>query len=182
MKFRSRFFSVTLLLLVSAICLHSTAQDWVRTGSNLGNARIRIAAADFKPLGTDPQTPALKATFDSTLYNDLSSAGIFDVASKSFAPQVTPGTPQEINLAQWSAAPANAANATKAAGASSSDQSFGQVLAQQVNAPSSSTPSSKPARGIFCRRKSARKSWTRTRRYLRPPQTRRHSEQPSVRR
>jgi TolB protein len=109
MRFCSRFFSVTLLLWVSAICIPSTAQDWVRTGSNLGNARIRIAAADFKPLGTDPQTPALKATFDSTLYNDLSSAGIFDVASKSFAPQVTPGTPQEINLAQWSAAPANAA-------------------------------------------------------------------------
>src|SRR5579862_6657712 len=109
MKFHSRFCSFTLLFLASVICIPSTAQDWVRTGSNLGNARIRIAAADFKPLGTDPQTPGLKVTFDSTLYNDLSSAGIFDVASKSFAPQVTPGTPQEINLAQWSAAPANAA-------------------------------------------------------------------------
>ena len=85
------------------------AQDWVRTGSNLGNAKIRIAAADFKPVGTDPQTPSLKATFDSTLYSDLSNAGIFDVVSKSFAPPGTPGSPQEINLAQWSASPSSAA-------------------------------------------------------------------------
>src|ERR1700756_5419397 len=109
MRFRPRFYSFTLLLFVSVICIPSGAQDWVRTGSNLGNARIRIAAADFKPLGTDPQTPSLKATFDSTLYSDLSNAGIFDVASKSFAPQATPGTPQEISLSQWSAAPTNAA-------------------------------------------------------------------------
>ena len=90
------------------IALRAPAQDWVRTGSNLGNAKIRLAAADFKPVGADPQTPSLKATFDATLYNDLASAGIFDLVSKSFAPQSTPGSPQEINLAQWAAAPANA--------------------------------------------------------------------------
>ena len=83
-------------------------QDWVRTGSNLTDQKIRIAAADFKPVGQDPQTPTLKATFDSTLYNDLSNAGIFDMVSKSMAPAVTPGTPQEINLGQWAADPANA--------------------------------------------------------------------------
>jgi TolB protein len=109
MKFHSRLCSFGLLFLTSVICIPSIAQDWVRTGSNLGNARIRIAAADFKLLGTDPQTPSLKATFDSTLYNDLSNAGIFDVASKSFSPQATPGTPQEIVLTQWSAAPTSAA-------------------------------------------------------------------------
>ena len=84
------------------------AQDWVRTGSNLTDQKIRIAAADFKPVGGDPQTPTLKATFDSTLYNDLSNAGIFDMVSKSMAPQATPGSPQEINLGQWAADPANA--------------------------------------------------------------------------
>src|ERR1035438_9259864 len=88
---------------------HLSAQDWVHTGTNLGADRIRIAAADFKPLGADPQTPSLKATFDATLYNDLASAGIFDIVSKSLAPQATPGTPQEIALSQWSEAPANAA-------------------------------------------------------------------------
>lgn len=86
-----------------------SAQDWVHTGTNLGNQRIRLAAADFKPVGNDPQTPVLKAVFDSTLYNDLQNAGIFDMVSKSLAPQAMPGSPQEIVLAQWSAAPANAA-------------------------------------------------------------------------
>jgi len=86
-----------------------TAQDWVHTGTNLGNQRIRLAAADLKPVGTDPQTPALKAVFDSVLFNDLTNAGLFDMVSKSLAPQATPGSPQEIVLPQWSAAPANAA-------------------------------------------------------------------------
>jgi TolB protein len=84
------------------------AQDWVHTGTNLGNDRIRIAAADFKPGSVDPQTPALKATFDATLYGDLSNAGIFDLVSKSLAPQATPGLPQEMNASQWSSAPTNA--------------------------------------------------------------------------
>ena len=74
----------------------------------MGNTKIRIAAADFKPGGGDPQTPALKAVFDATLYNDLGSAGIFDLVSKSLAPQSMPGSPQEISLQQWSAAPASA--------------------------------------------------------------------------
>ena len=111
-------------LLVCLAAAQLAAQDWVHTGTNLGNDRIRIAAADFKPgapgdrssspgwkpVGGDPQTPALKATFDATLYSDLANAGIFDLVSKSLAPQSTPGSPQEINLSEWSAAPANAAS------------------------------------------------------------------------
>ncbi|MFZ0743944.1 MAG: Tol-Pal system beta propeller repeat protein TolB [Terracidiphilus sp.] len=108
MKFHSRFSFPAFLILASLISIPSMAQDWVRTGSNLGQAKIRIAAADFKPVGADPQTPALKAVFDATLYSDLGNAGIFDLVSKSFAPQVMPGSPQEMNLAQWSAAPASA--------------------------------------------------------------------------
>jgi TolB protein len=109
MKARSRLLSLSLLLLVYLLAPQLTAQDWVHTGSNLGAERIRLAAADFNPTGDDPQTPALKAIFDATLYGDLGSAGIFDLVSKSLAPQTTPGAPQEINLSQWSAAPANAA-------------------------------------------------------------------------
>ncbi len=86
-----------------------SAQDWVHTGTNLGADRIRIAAADFKPASGDPQTPLLKNIFDATLYSDLGNAGIFDLVSKSMAPTATPGSPQEINLGQWAAAPANAA-------------------------------------------------------------------------
>ena len=105
LRLLSAFGSLAVFLLATQM----RAQDWVHTGTNLGNDRIRIAAADFKPVGADPQTPALKAAFDATLYSDLANAGIFDLVSKSLAPQATPGSPQEINLAQWSAAPANAA-------------------------------------------------------------------------
>ena len=84
------------------------AQDWVRTGTNMGNQRIRLAAADFKPVGGDAQMAALKAVFDATLANDLARAGIFDMVSKSIAPQAMPGSPQEIVLSQWASLPANA--------------------------------------------------------------------------
>lgn len=97
---------------VCMLCWHvppAAAQDWVHTGTNLSNPTVRIAAADFKPLGSDPQTTALKAVFDATLFSDLGNAGIFDVVSKSMAPQSMPGTPQEIVLSQWSAPPASAA-------------------------------------------------------------------------
>ncbi len=97
--------ALVLLLAVSS----ARAQDWVRTGTNLGVEKIRLAAADFKANSADPQTPGLKTTFDTTLFNDLSNAGIFDMVSKSMAPPATPGTPQEANLSQWSSPPASAA-------------------------------------------------------------------------
>ena len=108
MKSYLRILPLFLFALIVFSATELSAQDWVHTGTNLGNARIRLAAADFKPVGDDPQTPALKAVFDATLYSDLSNAGIFDLVSKSMAPQSTPGAPAEINLADWSAAPANA--------------------------------------------------------------------------
>jgi len=108
MKVSSRFFFLSLLVLICLLSPQVRAQDWVHTGTNLGQARIRLAAADFKPASTDPDTPSLKATFDATLYADLANAGIFDMVSKTMAPQAMPGSPQEISLPQWSAAPANA--------------------------------------------------------------------------
>jgi len=108
MKAIYRICSPILLLLLLFAAPQLRAQDWVHTGTNLGNDRIRIAAADFKPSGADPQTPALKAVFDATLYADLGNAGIFDLVSKSMAPPATPGAPEEISLPQWSAAPASA--------------------------------------------------------------------------
>ena len=109
MKVRFRLFPTCLLLSIFSAASLLSAQDWVHTGTNLGQERIRIAAADFKAASADPQTPALKAVFDATLYADLGNAGIFDMVSKSMAPQAAPGSPQEMNLPQWSAAPANAA-------------------------------------------------------------------------
>jgi TolB protein len=109
MKAYSRIFTCLLVVLAVLAAIPMAAQDWIRTGSNLGNERIRLATADFKPASSDPQLPALKTAFDFTLYSDLANAGIFDIVSKSLSPQATPGSPQEIDLAQWSAAPANAA-------------------------------------------------------------------------
>jgi len=85
------------------------AQDWVQTGSNLPVQKIRVAAADLKAASGDPQTGPMKSVFDQTLYNDLRYAGIFDVVSKSMIPNATPGSPSEINLANWAAQPSNAA-------------------------------------------------------------------------
>ena len=109
MNAHSRLLLPALMILTTCAAIPAAAQDWIHTGSNMGVDRIRIAAADFKPVGADPQTPALKATFDATLFSDLSNAGIFDIVSKSLSPQSTPGSPQEINLGQWSDQPANAA-------------------------------------------------------------------------
>ena len=107
-------FLVSASLLLLSIFLftgsvNAVAQDWVKTGTNLGVERIRLAVADFKPASNDPQTPSLKNTFDGTLYSDLAAAGIFDMVSKSMAPTSVPGSPQEIVLKQWADAPSNAA-------------------------------------------------------------------------
>ncbi|MHB1856206.1 MAG: Tol-Pal system beta propeller repeat protein TolB [Acidobacteriaceae bacterium] len=100
------------LLLFSILFLATTlakAQDWVHTGTNLGAPKIRLAAADFKMVGNDAALSTAQLTFNQVLYADLTNAGIFDMVSKSLAPAVMPGSPQEINLSQWSSPPANAA-------------------------------------------------------------------------
>lgn len=95
-----------LLFVVTAV---AGAQDWVRTGTNLGAQKIRLAAADFKMVGNDPALSNAQQTFDQVLFSDLTNAGIFDMVSKSMAPVAMPGSPQEIILGQWSAPPSNAA-------------------------------------------------------------------------
>jgi TolB protein len=106
--------SLSKLLLLAAVSLFFSAslhaQDWFKTETSAGVSNIRLAVADFKAASTtDPQNAPLKRTFDTTLYNDLANAGIFDMVSKSLLPQTTPGAPAEISLQQWSNAPASAA-------------------------------------------------------------------------
>lgn len=96
-------------LIAPALAPRLQAQDWVRTGTNLGVQRIRLAAAMFKPMNGDVQTLPLKSIFDQVFYNDLKNAGVFDMVSRSMAPNAMPGSPQEINLGQWAADPSNAA-------------------------------------------------------------------------
>ena len=64
----------------------AAAQDWVKTGTGLGVEKIRMAVPDFKASTQDAKNPDLLKTFNDTLWNDLDSAGIFDMASKSFYP------------------------------------------------------------------------------------------------
>jgi len=86
----------------------ASAQDWIRTGTGLGVEKVRLAAADFKASTADPKNPDLQKVFNDTLFNDLTSAGIFDMVSKSFFPIQQPGTPQEVNLGAWGNPPPNA--------------------------------------------------------------------------
>jgi TolB protein len=105
---RSRVLFCAVLLLTGLTAkLH--AQDIFGEANKAPADRTRLAVANFKPNAPGTQTDALRVTFDTTLYNDLSSAGIFDMVSKSMAPPVTPGSPAEMNLQQWSPAPVSAA-------------------------------------------------------------------------
>ncbi|MBS1815817.1 MAG: Tol-Pal system beta propeller repeat protein TolB [Acidobacteria bacterium] len=103
---RKRFLT-SLALAITFFALHAKAQDQVQTGIREGVTLIRLAAANFKPMGGN--AAAFKATFDAVLANDLQNAGIFDMVSKSLQPSGTPGAPSEMNVSQWSAEPANAA-------------------------------------------------------------------------
>jgi TolB protein len=102
-----RYLAIVLLFLL-AVRVSLSAQDWIRTGTGLGVEKIRLAAPDFKLVTTDSGTQNLAMTFNTTLSNDLQSAGIFDMVSRSFYPLSVPGAPQEVHLADWGNPPPNA--------------------------------------------------------------------------
>ena len=96
--------TITTLAIFFAAC-EACAQSPFQIVTRSGAGSIRLAAANFKSGGGDS---AYQHTFDTVLFNDLQSAGIFDLVAKSLIPTATPGTPAEMNLGQWSAAPASA--------------------------------------------------------------------------
>ena len=101
---KSKFIHSALALLL--FCLPVAAQtDWIRTGTNLGVEKVRIAVPDFKP---GQGSESLSAAFNTTLWNDLYQAGLFDLVSKSFNPAQSPGQPSEVRLNEWAAPPPNA--------------------------------------------------------------------------
>lgn len=85
-----------------------TQQDWIRTGTNLGVERVRVAVPDFKAASAEGNTAALLKVFNDTLWNDLDNAGLFEMVSKSFYPLAQPGKPQEVVLDAWGNPPPNA--------------------------------------------------------------------------
>jgi TolB protein len=99
-----RKLAVSALLLIA--CLPLGAQtDWIRTGTNLGVDKVRLAVPDFK---SGQGSESLSTAFNTTLWNDLYQAGIFDLVSKSFNPTQSPGQPSDVNLGQWASPPPNA--------------------------------------------------------------------------
>ena len=91
------------------LCSQLFAQDWVKTGTSLGVAKVRLAVPDFKPSTSEPQNTALLKTFNDTLWNDLDVSGVVDLVSKSFYPLQVPGQPTEVNNLTWNAPPPDAA-------------------------------------------------------------------------
>ena len=105
-RFANIIFSV--VLVATALSASLSAQDWIRTGTGLGVEKIRLAVPDFKSGATDADTKRLTTAFSVTLWNDLQAAGIFEMVSPSFYPLSNPGSPQEVNLTQWSDPPPSA--------------------------------------------------------------------------
>ena len=77
------------------------AQDWIKTGTGLGVERIRMAVPEFKAANQDPRNTELLRTFNETLWNDLSNAGIFEMVSKSFYPLGQVGAPGDVKFEAW---------------------------------------------------------------------------------
>jgi TolB protein len=101
-----KIFSIFSLLLLSTLAIAQT--DWIKTGTGLGVEKVRLAVPDFKPVASDTQTGNLNKVFNDTLWNDLDSAGIFDMVSKSFYPLQTPGRVEEVNATAWANEPPKA--------------------------------------------------------------------------
>ncbi len=97
------------LLAAMLFVLPSFSQDWIKTGTGLGMEKVRIAVPDFKPGTADAKNADLLKVFNDTLWNDLDSAGIFDMVSKSFYPLDVPGNPADVNFGAWNVPPPNAA-------------------------------------------------------------------------
>lgn len=97
---------IIFVLLLSTLTFAQT--DWIKTGTGLGVEKVRLAAPDFKPVAADAQTASLNKVFNDTLWNDLNSAGIFDMVSKSFYPLQIPSRPEEVNAAAWANEPPKA--------------------------------------------------------------------------
>ncbi len=98
-----RKFVPALFLIVSLPLIAQT--DWIKTGTNLGVEKVRLAVPDFK---AGQGSESLAAAFDQTLWNDLYQSGLFDLVSKSFNPTQAPGQPSEVQLNVWASPPPSA--------------------------------------------------------------------------
>ncbi|HWR37165.1 MAG TPA: Tol-Pal system beta propeller repeat protein TolB [Clostridia bacterium] len=103
-----RRYLTSLFFLLLFACSAMAQQDWIRTGTGLGVEKIRVSAPDFAAASTETQTAELLTAFNSTLWNDLEQAGIFEMVSKSFYPLGRFGSPADVRLEAWGNPPPNA--------------------------------------------------------------------------
>src|SRR5260370_29393130 len=84
----------------------AAAQDWFRTGTGLGEAKSRIAIADFAARSDSAKSHA--SLFTQVVRDDLQFCGILDLASPSFYPPQVPSVPAELKYPAWAGPPTNA--------------------------------------------------------------------------
>ena len=105
----TRHLAIVLMFLVGSSAWSAPSpQDWIHTGTGLGVEKTRLAVPDFGVLTNDTTSQNLGMTFNTTLWNDLQAAGIFDMVSKSFYPTSVPYAPQQVQLKDWNQPPPNA--------------------------------------------------------------------------
>jgi TolB protein len=98
-------FLVAATLLVGASSV-AQQKDWFRTGTGLGEAKPRVAIADFAPR-SDSAKPH-STLFTQVVRDDLQFSGILELASPSFYPPQPPTAPPELKAAVWMNPPTNA--------------------------------------------------------------------------
>jgi TolB protein len=77
----------------------------INIGINRGTPSIRMAVTEFPAQSTDSGITSLTQEFNSVLRNDLDSAGIFDLVSRSFYPPKPPLAPGDVVFDQWANPP-----------------------------------------------------------------------------
>lgn len=78
-------------------------QAWIETGINRGAAMINLAVTQFPATASDPNLNGLTKEFNQVLWNDLDSAGIFTMISRTRYPVKTPVDPGDVDFKAWSA-------------------------------------------------------------------------------
>ena len=87
-------------------CRSAWAQDRIRTGTGLGQTKIRVALADFGPRSATAKPHA--SLFTQVVRDDLQFSGVVELASPSFYPSQPPTVPAELKAPAWIEQPTNA--------------------------------------------------------------------------
>ncbi len=96
---------LVLLAIILAAPIFTSAQEWFRTGTGLGNEKPRLAVADFAPRADQAKNHS--ALFTQVVRDDLQFSGIIEFVSPSFYPPQPPSQPSELRNLTWTDPPAN---------------------------------------------------------------------------